>query len=231
MKKKTLKIIIIIIGAVLLLLSALLLSRLFESKEDKTLREMNDIIREYMPAKIGDIADFLNSFDAGLYKYEDDKLTVINAEKVDMELPDALATIGKMNVVLDEYIRQNEILSDEATEIEIRFECRANWSITLMPKTKGIGIGVTRHAPFGKEMLSLCKEYKSIHIGGYWGYDVTIPDDINSSFFEDFTNLESLDIDSIETEAMKEFLDKALEGLPETCTDINTEVIRYYNGE
>lgn len=228
MKKKPLKIFIIIIIAILLLISAFFITRLFESKEDKALREMNVIIREYMPAKIGDIVDFVQSFDHGSYTYENGKLIITNAEKVDMELSDALSSIKKMNIVLEKYLLQNKILSDEDTEIIIRFECQANWSITLMPKTKNIGIGVTRLAPFGKEMLSLCKEYKSIHIGGYWGYNVTIPDDIDSNFFEDFTNLESLDIDSIETEAMKDFLDNALKGLPETCTYINTEVRRSY---
>lgn len=122
MKKKPLKIIIIIITAILLLISAFFITRLFESKEDKALREMNVIVREYMPAKIGDIVDFVQSFDPDLYK-------------------------------------------------------------------------------------------------------------IDGSFFSDFTNLEHLNIDFIETEATKEFLDKALEGLPETCTDINTEVRRSYSGE
>lgn len=232
MKKKPLKIIIIVITAILLLISAFFITRLFESKEDKALRGMNDIIREYMPAKIGDIVDFVHSFDHGSYTYENGKLIITNAEKVDMELSDALTTIGKMNVVLDEYIRQNEILSDEDTEIEIRIECWANWSITLMPKTKSIILGVSSDEnPFREEILGQCVEYKSIDLGGYWAQDVIVPDDIDSSFFSSFTNLERLNIDWLKTDLMKELLDKALKGLPETCTDINTEVRRSYNGE
>lgn len=232
MKKKPLKIIIIIITAILLLISAFFITRLFESKEDKALREMNVIIREYMPAKIGGIVDLVQSFDHGLYKYEDDKLIIINAEESGMELSDALAAIGKMNVVLDEYIRQNEILSDEDTEIEIRIECWANWSITLMPKTKSIILGVSSDEnPFREEILGRCVEYKSIDLGGYWAQDVIVPDDIDSSFFSSFTNLESLNIDWLKTDSMKETLDNALKGLPETCVSVNTEVRRSYSGE
>ncbi len=141
--------------------------------------------------------------------------------KTNDELIEALSKLPAIQSDIDSLT--NNILSDANTELVIRIENWGGWVLNFEPKKNYLSIGVGEQNSL-TEILEHCKQFESIQIGGYWGYNVSVADDINSDFFVDFTALKALDISDIETVEMKKALDDALASLRDNGVNVTTEV-------
>ncbi len=224
MKKVLLTILIACISIALIALSFYFVPRLFGSDEIKAMYQVKDIMYSHISVSSDDPLDFVrDTFESGTYEYKDEKLCLSLAMNTDADIIEALSELPTMQSDIDCLIENNELLSDANTELVIRIENWSGWVLNFEPKKNYLSIGVGEQNSL-TEILEHCKQFESIQIGGYWGYNVSVADDINSDFFADFTVLKALDISDIETVEMKKTLDDALASLRDRGVNITIEV-------
>lgn len=222
MKKVLLTILIACVSIALIALSFYFVPRLFGSDEIKAMYQVKDIMYSHISVSSDDPLDFVrDTFESGTYEYKDEKLCLSLAMKTNDELIEALSKLPAIQSDIDSLT--NNILSDANTELVIRIENWGGWVLNFEPKKNYLSIGVGEQNSL-TEILEHCKQFESIQIGGYWGYNVSVADDINSDFFVDFTALKALDISDIETVEMKKALDDALASLRDNGVNVTTEV-------
>lgn len=224
MKKVLLTILIACVSIALIALSFYFVPRLFGSDEIKAMYQVKDIMYSHISVSSDDPLDFVrDTFESGTYEYKDEKLCLSLAMNTDADIIEALSELPTMQSDIDCLIENNELLSDANTELVIRIENWSGWVLNFEPKKNYLSIGVGEQNSL-TEILEHCKQFESIQIGGYWGYNVSVADDINSDFFADFTVLKALDISDIETVEMKKTLDDALASLRDRGVNITIEV-------
>lgn len=211
MKKKY----IFIIGIVIVLVLPLSLywfPRLFGGAETKALYAMRNTLQSYINPKADNPIDFIQqSMTPGGYSVENDCEKYYLYVKTDDEFADVLSDIYLLNDEIREYVSSNQAFFNQNTEIEICIEKWSFWIIRLYPISNRIAIGLNDDISI-TEALNYLKDFQNISVGGYWGYNVSVPDDFDSSYFESFDNLKTLEITDVENE--KELREK-LSGLNE----------------
>ncbi len=224
MKKVLLTVLIVCVSIALIALSFYFLPRLFGSDEAKAMYRVKDIMYSHISVSSDDPLDFVrDTFESGTYEYKDEKLCLSLAMKTDLDITEVLSELPAMQSDIDCLIENNELLSDANTELDIRIENWGGWVLTFEPKKNCLSIGAGEQNSL-TEILVYCKQFEIIQIGGYWGYNVSVSNDISIDFFEDFTALKALDISNIETEKMQKAVDEALALLRDRGVNITTEV-------
>lgn len=226
MKKKEIITLLISMSLVLLAISSLYLCpRLFSDDESRAMYNVKDILCSFISPKSDDIVDFTQHiFRSGSYEYGGDgELYLSLAIKTDADIMDALSIIPLMNNEINTCINNNSILSDEKTELNIRIEYWGDWVIILKPKLNYISIGLTEQYSM-TEILDCCKSFTEIHIGGYWGHTVLIPNNINGDYFSNFPHLNVLSISDIATIQMKEHLNEIASDLRSRGVTVTMDV-------
>lgn len=217
--------------AVLSVFSFFLFPRLFGSAETKALYRIKSILHSYMNFYSDDLVDFIyHNFDAGDYKYENGRLQLSLGVQTDEEIIDVLSKVSLLCNEIKTYTYNKSGLNGETTDITVRVEHWAGWSMVLEPNSKRVCVGLNDQMSI-IQILSCCKEFEIVEIGGYWGYGVSIPDDLENDFFTDFNALKVLKISDIQTLEMERQLNEAVSDLREKGTEVITEVRQSYSLE
>lgn len=223
-KKRLLVVIILSLSMVFLVFSCYFFPRLFANTEIKTMYKIKSILNSYIDFKSDDLIDFIDhTFNAGDYKYENDELQLTLGVQTSTDIIDL---VSKASILCDEiktYINSNSNFNGKKVDITLRIEHWAEWVVILVPNSNHIIIGLGDQMSI-TQILSYCKEFEIINIGGYWGNDVSIPDDIEKNFFVDFNALKALKISDIKTPEMEKHLNEVVTDLRENGTDVVTEV-------
>lgn len=227
-KKKLFIAIALVLSSVFLIFSFYLFPRVFGDEETKAMYKIKSILNSYINFKSNDLVDFIHhNFNAGFYEYENDKLKLSLRVETDEDIIDVLSEVSSLCNEIKAYINNNSGLNDKKVDITVRIEHWAEWSMVLEPNSNHICIGLNDRMSI-TQILSYCKEFEIIDIGGYWGYYVSIPNDIDSDFFADFPVLKVLRIIEIDTSEMEKRLNEAVSGLREKGVEVITEVRQSY---
>lgn len=217
--------------AVLSVFSFFLFPRLFGSAETKALYKIKSILNSYMNFDSDDLVDLIqHTFQAGSYQYEDGRLRLSFGIKTDEEMTDVLSEVSLLCNEIKTYVRNDSGLNGETTDITVRVEHWAGWSMVLEPNSNRICIGLNDQMPI-IQILNYCKEFEIVEIGGYWGYGVSVPHDLENEFFMDFNALKVLKISDIQTLEMEKQLNEAVSDLREKGVEVITEVRQSYSLE
>lgn len=140
---------------------------MFGNTETKTMYKIKSILNSYIDFKSDNIVDFIyHTFDAGSYEYENDKLLLSLGVKTDEDILDALSNVSILCNEINTYINNKSGLNGEKIDIIIRIEHWAKWSMVLEPNSNYISIGLNNQMSI-IQILSYCKEFQIIDIGGY----------------------------------------------------------------
>lgn len=211
MKKKYIFAISIVIVLVLPL-ALYWFPRLFGSTETKAFYAMRNTLQSYINPKADNLIDFIHqSLTMGGYSVEDNNEKYYMYVKTDDEYTDVISDIYLLNDEIREYVSSNQVVFNQNTEIEICIENWSFWIIRLYPMSNRIALGLNSDIPI-TEALDYLKNFQNVSVGGYWGYNVPIPDDFDSSYLESFDNLKTLEITDVEND---EELREKLSGLNE----------------
>ena len=204
---------VIFVIAALIIFSVPFLPRVFGNEETKALYDMKDTLHSYVEPKANDLIDLARHiFGSGNYKFEDGKLKYYMSVKTGDEFSDTITDIPALCCEIRDHAERYPFLSDENTEIKIDIENWANWIIRIDLRSNEISMGLNPRISV-TDALEHCKEFETINVGGYWGYDVSIPDNFDSRFFSDFDVLKVLKIDDIEPKDKENEVREALLGL------------------
>lgn len=233
MKSKRILIIVIILIFTLLffVFSFYFFPRVFGNEEIKTMYNIKDILNSYINFKSDNLVDLIDHvFYAGSYKYENDRLQLSLGVKTDKEIIDVVFKADSLCGEIKSYIDNKSNFNSEKIDISIRIENWSNGAVILEPTANRIVIGVDGQTSI-TDILSHCKDFEVVEIGGYWGYDISIPDDIEEDFFADFNALKTLKISDIRTSEMKSHFDEIVSNLCEKGVKVITEVQQSYQLE
>lgn len=230
-KKIAIAVTILFLSPAILLLSFYFFPRVFGSEEVKAVYKIQDILNSHISSKSDDIIDFINHiYRDGGYEYKENKLYLSFGLKTGEDITDVLSKASSLCNDITAYTKTNAILNGSEVDINIRIEKWSDWSLTLEPLSNSITTGVGYDTSI-TQVLNFCKEFEAVKIGGYWGYTVFIPDDLDDRFFEDFHALKTLTIVEIETREMEKRLNEAVSGLRERGVEVITAARRLYQLE
>lgn len=230
-KKRLVIAIILILSLVFLVFSFYLFPRVFGNEETKTMYSIIDILNSHINFKSDNPVDLINhTFNVGSYEYEGDRLMLSLGVKTDEDIIDVISKAPVLYNEIKDHINNKSDLNGEKVDVTIRVEHWAEWAVVLEPITNRIVIGIDSQTPI-TDILSCCKDFEEVDIGGYWGYDISIPDDIEEDFFEDFNALKVLKIRDIKTAEMKRRIDEAVSELRGKGAEVITEVRQSYQLE
>ena len=150
--------------------------------------------------------------------------------KTGEDITDVLSKASSLCNDITAYTKTNAILNCSEVDVNIYIEKWSDWSLTLEPLSNSITTGVGFDTSI-TQVLNFCKEFETVKIGGYWGYTVFIPDDLDDSFFKDFHALKTLTVVEIETCEMEKRLNEAVSGLRERGVEVITAARQSYQLE
>lgn len=172
------------LSMVSIVFSLYLFPRVFGDTETKAMYKIESILKSYINIKSDNLIDFINNtFHTGSYEYENDNLKFSFGVKTGENITDVLSDVSSLCNEITTYTKNNSDINGKNVEISIRIEHWAEWVVIIEPNLNRIAIGLG-HQMSITQMLSYCKEFEIIDIGGYWGYDVSIPEDIDNSRWE-----------------------------------------------
>ena len=155
-------------GYVVYCFLTLFFPRVFGDAETKAMYKIESILKSYVNTKSYNLVDLMNhTFHAGTYEYQNDKLQFSFGIKTDQDITDVLGAVTPMLNKINTYTKSNSDISGKDIDISIRIEHWGDWIVILEPCLNRVAIGLSNQISITR-VLSYCKEYEIIDIGGYW---------------------------------------------------------------
>ncbi len=216
----------VIVKFAILTTAVFLLPRALADEDSETLYKIKDIVHSRVTPSARSFPQKMRMLGAsGDVLFEDGQTTVCSAMETEEDFLDVIMEIPEITREVNELITQSSHLSYPATNIEIYIEHWSAWNIRIFPKQSRIALGINEQISFA-EAVQYCREFENIDVGGYWGFEVDIPENVGE-LFADFDFLRSLEITDIMREdtetAVREL--SGLEGVRVTLRDGKHNII------
>ncbi len=210
----------VIVKFAMLTAAFFLLPRVLADEDSATLYKIKDIVHSRVTPSARRFPEKMRMLGAsGNIWDEEGRTTISSTMETEEDFSDVIAAIPEITEEVNGLIAQNQYLSHPAVDIEIYIEHWSEWNIRIYPKQSRIVLGINERISFA-EAVQYCREFENIDVGGYWGFDVDIPDN-TGELFANFDGLHSLEINSIKCEdtetAVREL--SGLEGVKVTLRD------------
>ena len=177
--------------------------------------EMRNILNKYITPKNNSVSDiYMNYFACGLYEIKENNEYYYLRIETEEDFFDVIENINSICKEMKSCTNNYYSPVDEKLKMEIWIENPSNWSMPVYPLENKICLGVNNNIPID-EAMKYCKNFEEIHIGGYRGNKVSVPNNFNSNYFNGFEDLRILQINDFETAEDKARAKKLSEDLEE----------------
>lgn len=208
-----------------ILLFVFLLCFIFHEIINRDVIAVKHIITDYVSIDADSLIDvYNNTFELSHIREENGERLLSFGFGTHSKLADVLAHAPELRDRINEYVRSSG-LRDELDNVHIYIENHANWVVRLWTLSDRIVVGtdwydLEKDGLTNKDVLSFCKDFEIIDLGGYWGSSLKFKEPIDKDFFADFTKLRELQMDDIDTKTTALMLNEATADLQERGVDV-----------
>lgn len=203
-----------------ILLFVFLLCFIFHEIINRDVIAVKHIITDYVSIDADSLIDvYNNTFELSHIREENGERLLSFGFGTHSKLADVLAHAPELRDRINEYVRNSD-LWNEIDNVHIYIENHANWVVRLWTLSDSIVVGtkwykLEEDGLTNKDVLSFCKDFEIVDLGGSWGSSLKFEETIDKEFFADFTKLRELKIDDIDTKETALMLNEATADLQE----------------